>query len=105
LGVDPVNYRAIAERVLKVGAEIARRPAVKRNPPDALAIKACIDALDKELEKVEKMADDYRAEFSCTTMLQFPKTTPAAGRSTRPDKRARPVPTRSLGSHPRGESR
>jgi len=40
LSVDRLNYADIAERVLKVGADIARRAAVKRNPPDAFAIKA-----------------------------------------------------------------
>jgi hypothetical protein len=72
LSVDSLNYADIAERVLKVGAEIARRTAVKRNPPDALAIKACIDALDKKLGKLERMADGYRAEFSSATVVEFP---------------------------------
>lgn len=75
MSADRLNYGAVAKRLLKVGAELASRHAVKRRPPDALAIKACIDALDKELGKLEKMAGDYRAEFSSTTVLEFPRAT------------------------------
>jgi hypothetical protein len=78
LSVDRLNYAAVARRLLKVGADIASRQAVKRRPPDALAVKACIDALDKELRKLEKMADHYRAEFSSTTVLEFPRVAKTA---------------------------
>ena len=78
MSVDRLNYAAVAKRLLKVGAEIASRHAVKRRPPDALAVKACMDALDKELGKLEKMADHYRAEFSSTTVLEFPRVAKTA---------------------------
>ena len=85
MSVSGLNYLAIAERVLKVGAEVASRHAVKRRPPDAMAVKACIDALDKELGKLEKMADEYRAEFSCTTVLEFPRLSKTAHLGGRDD--------------------
>ena len=71
MSVDRLNYADIADRVLNVGADIARRAALKRNPPDAFAIKACIDALDKKLGELERMADEYRAEFSSATVVDF----------------------------------
>ena len=76
MSVDRLNYAAVAKRLLKVGAEIASRHAAKRRPPDALAVKACMDALDKELGKLEKMADHYRAEFS--SVLEFPRVAKTA---------------------------
>src|SRR5215208_7360900 len=65
--VGRLNYGAVAKRLLKVGAEVASRHAVKRRLPDALAVKACIDALDKELRKLEKIADDFRHRVSVST--------------------------------------
>jgi hypothetical protein len=73
LSIDRLNYARIAERVLKVGADTAHRGTVARKPPDAFAIKACVDALDKELVKLEKLADRYRAEFCSPTVLEFPR--------------------------------
>jgi hypothetical protein len=64
--IDPVNYGALTQPVLIVGAQVACRHALKRSPLDAFAIKACIDAIDKELAKLEAMAAGYCQEFSAT---------------------------------------
>jgi hypothetical protein len=45
-------------------AEIEHKPLFGRScPVDALAMKACIDSLQKELAKVEAMAAAHRADF------------------------------------------
>jgi hypothetical protein len=79
MSVDHPNYATVAKRVLKVGAEVVRQHVVKRRPPDSLAIKACIDALDEELVRLEKMADGYRAKFSASRVCEFPRPTTACG--------------------------
>ena len=92
MGVKRLNYAALAERLLKISSEIARRPVPKlprtafvsidivevqhtrlptRSPfgrwPDTFIVKACIDSLQKELAKVEAMAASYRADFERRT--------------------------------------
>jgi hypothetical protein len=71
LSGDPVNYDAIAERLLALAADIRRRPVVQRRPPDTFMIKACIDAFDKELAKVEELAATYATEWSAGNAIEL----------------------------------
>jgi len=63
MSADRENYSVVAGRLLDLAVDINRQPVLKRYPPDAFAIKACIDALDQKLEKLENMAASYRAEL------------------------------------------
>ena len=62
MSADRVNHAAVTQRLLDLAADIRRRPVVQRRPPDTFMMKACIDAFDKELARVEKLAATYAAE-------------------------------------------
>jgi hypothetical protein len=53
-----VDYGAVADRLLKMAARMAKER--RRKPPspplDAFAMKACIDSLQSELSKVDLLA-------------------------------------------------
>jgi hypothetical protein len=64
LGVD---YAAVADRLLKLSARMAKQGRRAPPPPrlDAFVVKACIDSLQKELSKVELMAASLKTAGGC----------------------------------------
>ena len=58
-----VDYAAVADRLLKLSARMAKER--RRAPPpqrlDAFAVKACIDSMQSELSKVEALAGSLKA--------------------------------------------
>src|SRR3954447_14411498 len=78
-----VDYGAVADRLLKMSARMAKQR--RRSPPpprlDAFVVKACIDSLQRELAKVELLAGSFKtgADMGCGAA--------ARGRRTGDDQR------------------